>query len=312
MHRRDFTLGLGAAGAMGLAGAVLSGGEPAWAAAQPTPYQGQGRFELVKDWTFGNRTPGATVRSMAELQRSFFFKYIYNGGKLDRLDHEWSVHTVYPEGDPRSLHVFTPDALVLKARVPQGGGVRPGGIESGILRAKLPVTPGMYVEMRARLPHGLGVWPAFWLNPGVEGDDGKFSPTPWPPEIDIFEFFVWQGRSAPRIMECHTQDNGDAAKYGGEHDLFTLLKDGKYDTGQDMSADFHTYALDWVKDQPIWLLDGKKIKQTHYEWGAAPPAHILVSNQIGMTMPGVDLSGMQAGGDNWDYAVKYLRVWKRA
>ncbi|MGC1304239.1 MAG: family 16 glycosylhydrolase [Caulobacteraceae bacterium] len=304
MRRREFTFG---AGALGMAGAF---GPGAAEAADPTPYQGQGRFQLVKDWTFGRSAPGTTVRNMADLRKSFFFRYIYNSGKLDRLDHEWSRHADYPENDPRSLHVFQPDALVLKARIPPGGGLRPGGIESGILRAKLPVTPGMYVEMRAKLPRGLGVWPAFWLNPGVESDDGHFSALPWPPEIDIFEFFVWQGRDRPRIMESHIQENGDPHKFGDPHDLFTTYKDGKLDTGVDYSADYHTFALDWVKDKPIWVVDGRKVKQTYYEW-PAPPAHILVSNQIGMTLQGVDLTGMQANTDDWDYSVQYLRVWQR-
>lgn len=304
MRRRDFTLG-----ATAMAGSLL--GADAAYAAPPSPMGGQGRFELLKDWTFGASAPGATVRDMDALRRNFFFRYIYNQGRLDKLDHEWSRHADYPQNDPRSLHHFAADALVLKARIPPGGGLHDGGIESGMLRAKLPVTPGMYVEMRAKLPHGLGVWPAFWLNPGVETDDGHFSALPWPPEIDIFEFYVWQGRTAPRIMESNTQDNGDPAKYGGEHDLFTDFKGGKLDLGVDFSQDYHTFALDWVQDKPIWMLDGKKIKQTTYSW-PAPPAHILITNQIGMNLNGVNLSGMQPDVNDWDYSVKHLRVWKRA
>lgn len=37
-----------------------------------------------------------------------------------------------------------------------------------MLRALLPITPGMVVEMRATLPHGLGRCPAVRLNPSVE------------------------------------------------------------------------------------------------------------------------------------------------
>ena len=46
------------------------------------------------------------------------------------------------------------------------------------------------------------------------------------------------------------------------------------------------FALDWQKDQPIWLLDGEPIKQTHYEWRVPVPAHILVTNQLGMVLKG--------------------------
>ncbi len=294
MQRRSF---LAAAGATLLAG-------------PDRPVGAKGAFALVKDWRFGRNRQDATVHDMTELKRDFRFRYIYDHGRLDGLPTYWSRHRDYPEGDPRSLHVFEDSALVLKGRVPPGGGLHPGGIRSGMLRALLPVTEGMYVEMRAKLPRGLGVWPAFWLNPGVEYPDGTFSALPWPPEIDIFEFYVWQGRTRPTIMECNVQVNGKPQDYGNPHDTFSLFEHGRYDPGIDFSADFHVFALDWQAGLPTWILDGKRIKQTAYRWNA-PPAHILVTNQIGMTLKGVDLTGMRADESNWDYTLDYLRVWQR-
>lgn len=294
-----------------LAGAALLALGEAARATPPGPAGLKGPHKLVANWTFGSTSPDATVRDKAQLDRSFRYRFIYDHGQLDWLPKCWSVFRDYPAGDPRSLHVFTDDALVLKARVPPGGGLRPGGIESGMLRALLPVTPGMVVEMSAKLPHGLGTWPAFWLNPGVEYPDGHFSATPWPPEIDIFEFFEWQGRDRPRLMQSHVQTAGDPAKYGYPKDLFSLYGPEGYDPGFDFSAGFHTFGLDWQKNAPVWLLDGRCIKQTRYVWNA-PPAHILVTNQIGMQLKGVDLSGMKIDEPAWDYTVKWLRVWRRA
>ena len=288
---------------------LLAGAATALCGAAPAgPTGAEGRFELLRDWTFGRR-PGATVPDMRALAADFRFRYFYENGRLDGLHTYWSKHRDYPEGDPRSLHVFTERGLVLKGRVPPGGGLRPGGIESGMLRALLPVTTGMVVEMRAKLPRGLGVWPAFWLNPGVE-QDGRFSEAPWPPEIDIFEFFVWQGRTRPRIMTAYTPTNGRPADFGNPEDTFSLFRRGEYDPGIDFSEDFHTFALDWQPDLPTWLLDGKRVKQTRYKW-TAPPAHILVTNQLGMTLDGVNLTGMRANEEDWDYTVDWLRVWRR-
>ncbi len=270
---------------------------------------GASGLTLVGDWTFGRR-PGATVRDMTALRRDFRFRYFYENGKLDKLHTYWSVHRDYPENDPRALHVFADKALVLKGRVPPGGGLRPGGIESGMLRGLLPFTPGMYVEMRAKLPRGLGVWPAFWLNPGVEQPGERFSEAPWPPEIDIFEFFVWQGRTRPRIMTAYVQTAGRPADFGNPEDVFSLFDRGNYDPGIDFSEDYHVFALDWQPDLPTWMLDGRRIKQTRYHW-RAPPAHILVTNQIGMILDGVNLTGMRADEAAWDYSIDYLRVWKR-
>ena len=305
-----------AAGRAGLTSVLLFAGSSARASSGAGSYgtgsnpEGiQGRFRLLGDYRFGLGS-GANIHNKTQLARDFRFRYIYNNGQLDGLDTYWSRHRDYPEGDPRSLHVFEEDCLVLKARVPPGGGLRPHGIESGMLRGLVPVTPGMVVEMRARLPHGLGTWPAFWLNPGVEELGGKFSATPWPPEIDIFEFFDWQGRPEPRLMTSHIQTAGKPERYGNPHDTFSLYQHDYYDPGFDFSAAYHTFTLDWQKDEPIWMVDGKKVKQTHYVW-SAPPAHILITNQIGMTLRGVNLAGMKIDEAAWDYRVAYLKVWQR-
>ena len=269
-----------------------------------------GGYEVLADYRFGNRRTDATVRDMGELRRAFRFRYIYDNGRLDGLDSYWSKHRDYPEGDPRSLHVFGADHLALKGRVPPGGGLRPGGIESGMLRGLISVQPGMVVEMRAKLPRGLGTWPAFWLNPGVEYPDGHFSATPWPPEIDVFEFFVWQGRDRPRIMTAHLQDAGRPQDFGNPRVLTGKFERGEYDPGIDFSADYHVFALDWQEDRPTWLLDGQVVQQSVYAW-RAPPAHVLVTNQIGMSLKGTDMTGMRDEGDGWDYCVDYLRVFRK-
>ncbi len=280
------------------------------AALAVAPFGGPGQIEVLADYRFGTGRADATVRNMAELRRAFRFRYIYDGGRLDGLDSYWSKHRDYPEGDPRSLHVFGADHLALKARVPAGGGLRPGGIESGMLRCLFPVVPGMIVEMRAKLPRGLGTWPAFWLNPGVEYADGHFSATPWPPEIDIFEFFDWQGRERPRIMTAHLQDAGRPQDFGNPQVLMTKFAGGEYDPGIDFSAGYHVFALDWQEGKPTWLLDGQVIQQSTYAW-RAPPAHVLITNQIGMALKGTDMTGMRDEGDGWDYCVDYLRIMRR-
>lgn len=296
-----------------LAVAVICGALLAQSAeAGPThPFGQSGSWTLLKDWTFGRDRSDATIHNKAELDQDFYYRYIYNGGQLDNLPAYWSVHRDYPEDDPRSLHVFSADALTLKGRIPPGGGLRPGGIESGMLRARFPIQPGMYVEMRVRLPKGVGVWPAFWLNPGIQDSATSFSALPWPPEIDIFEFFNWQDRPRTLTMEANIQVAGHPERYGNPHDEFTLFKHHEYTPGFDFSAGFHVFALDWRKDDPHWLLDGKLIKQTHYEW-RAPAAHLLVTNQLGIALPNADMAGMTKDESNWDYVIDYIRIWSRS
>lgn len=285
-------------------------GAPAWATEAPRPAGLDGEFELVRDWSFGTG-PGRAIRDKAALDREFHYRYIYEGGRLDGLpQHYWSRHRDYPEGDPRSLHVFRRDSLLLKARMPRDGGLRQDGIESGMLRGKLPVQAGMVVEMRARLPRGVGTWPSFWLNPGVQRADGTFTELPWPPEIDIFEFFNWAGRRRTRVLFTNVHTNGRDAEFGPPRDVFSLFQGGEYVPGIDFSDSWNVFALDWRPDLPTWLLNGRMIRQTRYLW-RAPPAHVLVTNAIGMNLPNVDLTGMGAPDDDWDYAVDYIRVWRR-
>jgi hypothetical protein len=286
---------------------------PLGAAAQTAtilPVGQQDAFELLKNWTFGARRADATVRSKKDLDQDFYYRYIYAGGKLDGIPTYWSYHRDYPDGDPRSLHVFGDDALTLEGRIPPGGGLRPRGIESGILRAKLPITPGMYIEMRAKLPYGIGAWPAFWLNAGVQYDNNKFSDLPWPPEIDIFEFFNWHGRNQTRVMTGYVQSHNKPDAYDFPHDLWTKFVKGEYVPGFDFAAAFHVFALDWRPDEPIWLLDGVPIKQTHYKWNG-PPAHLLITDQIGMSLAGADIGAMKADESQWNYVIDYIRIWRR-
>lgn len=266
-------------------------------------------WELVKDWTFGNKRPDATIHNKDELDKEFYYRYIYENAKLDILSTYWSYHRDYAEGDARSLHVFGDDTLTLKGRIPPGGGLRMRGIESGMLRAKTPFIPGMYVEMRCKVTKGVGTWPNFWINPGIQYDNGTFSKLPWPPEIDIFEFFGFKSHPKATTFESNAQVNKQPDRYGPPRTIFSAFQKGSYTPGIDFAADFHVFALDWHENKPIWLLDGHPIKQTYYEWHA-PAAHILICNSLGIEFAKDDMKAMVADESNWDFVIDYVRVWK--
>jgi len=137
-----------------------------------------------------------------------------------------------------------------------------------------------------------------------------FPTCPWPPELDIFEFFNWKWRPHTTAMTGHYQTNHHPENFGTPHDLWTKFNSkGEYSPGSDFSADYHVFALDWRENQPIWVVDGHPVKQTYYEWHA-PPAHILVTNQIGIAF--ADMTGMSADESQWDYSIDYIRVWQES
>ncbi len=94
-------------------------------------------------------------------------------------------------------------------------------------------------EARLRLPRGQGIWPAFWL---LGADIGQVG---WPDcgEIDIMEY-----RGNQRTINrgsLHGPGYSGGANHGKEVDV-----------GDDLSADFHTYAIEWDPGRVVFSVDG--------------------------------------------------------
>jgi beta-glucanase (GH16 family) len=129
-----------------------------------------------------------------------------------------------------------------KFPIPQGRGNRKGAREaeytaaSLITRGKASWTFGR-VELRAKLPRGRGVWPAFWTL-GTAGG--------WPRggEIDIMEYFGLRPRDV--TSNIHFALGGRHKSFGGKVTL-----DNPWD-------DFHVYAMDWNSDRMDFSCDGTK------------------------------------------------------
>ncbi|ADU29693.1 glycoside hydrolase family 16 protein [Evansella cellulosilytica] len=97
-------------------------------------------------------------------------------------------------------------------------------------------------EIRARLPSGQGVFPAFWMMPNIEGV--------WLPEIDIMEML---GHKPNEIwMVVHWLNEHGELK----------SKSNKYISENDFSNDFHTYAVKWSEEKITWLIDDVEVFTT--------------------------------------------------
>jgi len=98
--------------------------------------------------------------------------------------------------------------------------------------------PGVRVEVRAKLPDGVGTWPAIWMMP-TEWNYGG-----WPDsgEIDIMEAV---GRSRGKVFgTIHT---------GAYNHMRGTQKGKSFYTDY---TEWHTYALDWHEDRLEWYADG--------------------------------------------------------
>lgn len=106
------------------------------------------------------------------------------------------------------------------------------------------------VEVRAKLPSGVGTWPAIWmLGKNINEDGGYwdingFGTTPWPAcgEIDIMEH--WGANQNYVSSATHTPSS-----FGG-----TINTGGQSIAG--VSDDFHNYTLDWYPEKLVFSVDG--------------------------------------------------------
>jgi len=121
---------------------------------------------------------------------------------------------------------------------------------SARLNSKYAFTYGR-VEVRAKLPTGVGTWPAIWMLSTTIDEDGAYwdnlgyGTTKWPRcgEIDIMEH--WGKKQNHVSSAVHT-----ASSYGGR---VVNLGGRKIPTA---STNFHIYALEWSQDKLVFSIDG--------------------------------------------------------
>ena len=134
-------------------------------------------------------------------------------------------------------------------------------------------------EMRAKLPIGKGMWPAFWMMPTKSVYGG------WPVsgEMDIMEYL---GNDSTTVYgTLHYGGRPPDNKHTGKS--FKLVEG-------DFHNQFHTFTLIWERGKVQWLVDDS-LYQTQTEWytteGEFPAPfdqefHIILNLAVGGDWPG--------------------------
>jgi beta-glucanase (GH16 family) len=107
-------------------------------------------------------------------------------------------------------------------------------------------------SMRARLPYGQGMWPAFWLLGANSSSFNLYGGTvPWPGcgEADIMEMI---GGLADGSGDFTTHGALHYLDAGGRNPAPTFASR----FSRRLSEDFHVYELVWTPHSFTWLLDG--------------------------------------------------------
>ena len=204
----------------------------------------------------------------------------FDGPEIDRA--RWRLEDGYTGASNGELELYTarPEnirlengVLVIEAHQEMRAGFR---YTSGRLTTKglHAWTYGRF-EARIRIPHGQGMWPAFWLL----GDD--VSRVGWPAcgEIDIMENI---GRE-PTTVRGTIHGPGYCGDDGVWSDYF--LSEGRF------ANDFHVFAIEWEPGQVRWYVDGnlfstRRPEDVGGEWVFEHPFFVILNLAVGGHWPG--------------------------
>lgn len=207
------------------------------------------------------------------LNRSkWFTRYIYAGGTQDTLNDEKQRYR------DNGNHVVANGVLSLVANKVSSTAVNGMNYESGMIRSDWTSRYGYY-EARVKMPGGVGVAPAFWLNSDVSAT-GRLG---WPPEIDIFEF-VHNGVE-DRLNMLHFDVVKQASTVLYAHPAYSTGV-RSYFAPFKFNEGWHTIGAQWDPTAVTLFVDGVKICTRTYQWiyddgTEAGPAHILLNFAVG-------------------------------
>jgi beta-glucanase (GH16 family) len=141
-----------------------------------------------------------------------------------------------------------------------------------------------YFEMKAKLPSGRGLWPAFWLLP-LSGSG----------ELDVMETLCQD--TTTYYATIHSSGIPQGA-------LGSTIKTA------DLSAGFHTFGADWGPQQVIFYLDRVEVARVSTPPDMHQPYYMLFNLAVGGngSWPGAPDSTTKFPAH---FQIAYVKVWQR-
>jgi beta-glucanase (GH16 family) len=96
------------------------------------------------------------------------------------------------------------------------------------------------IDIRAKLPYGKGIWPAFWLLP----QNNVYGGWPKSGEIDLMELVGHEPNRSHGTV--HYGPGPGSTQYNKSY----ALPSGKF------NDEFHVFSIEWKQDQIRWFIDG--------------------------------------------------------
>lgn len=155
-----------------------------------------------------------------------------------------------------------------------------------------------YFEIRAKLPRGVGTWPAIWMLPEFD----KYGMWPRSGEIDIMEHVGFDEDVV------HTTAHTKAFN----HRINTQKTHSEMLQGAARS--FHVYGLEWNPEYLQWYIDGKPFYRFDNtgggidEWPFDIPYYLIINLAIGGSWGGQQ--GIDPNMKKAEFLIDYVRVYQ--
>jgi beta-glucanase (GH16 family) len=154
--------------------------------------------------------------------------------------------------------------------------------------------PGHRIEVRAKVPMGVGTWPAIWMMP----TDSAYGGWPDSGEIDIMEAV---GRSPDKLFG--TVHTGAYNHMKGTHQGSNYYTD---------PSEWHTYSIDWEDTQIKWYVDSYYFNKfapddtsNTAKWPFDQRFYLILNLAIGGTLGG----SVRFGDEDQVMEIDYVRVY---
>ncbi|MGL1904146.1 MAG: glycoside hydrolase family 16 protein [Fibrobacterales bacterium] len=179
---------------------------------------------------------------------------------------------------------------------------------------KVQWTYGRY-EIKAILPTGRGVWPAFWMMPSDPFKNATTCTieTGWIDGCD-----AWPGCGEIDIMEYVTYDPN--VVHANLHNKHFNFMNGNNPTGKltipGAEAEYHVYAMEWFAEYMEFFIDDQLVMRfdndgTGWEsWPYDGDFYLILNIAVGGDWGAVQ--GIDETIDSWKLQIDYVRVYQKA
>lgn len=154
-----------------------------------------------------------------------------------------------------------------------------------------------YFEVRAKLPSGVGTWPAIWMLPTYN----KYGGWPRSGEIDIMEHVGFDPDVIVTTVHTLAYNHTKGTQKGRSQKISGVRKD------------FHVYGMEWNPDYIQWFVDGEPFfrfeneKNTVAEWPFDIPYYLILNLAIGGNWGGQQ--GIDPKMKEARFMIDYVRVY---